>query len=74
MPESLRQAVAGKRPSRYFLPAMHGVSKIVIEKLLWKGSSQAGLFPLTETHLKHPMEANTGIDKNSCENYTRASI
>ena len=48
-------AVAGNNPSLCLRPAMQGLSNIEDEKLWWKGSSQAGLAPLTDTHLKQSM-------------------
>lgn len=55
MPAILRQAVAGKRPSRPFRPPKQGDSKRVRLPLLWNGSSQGLLSPLIETHLKQSM-------------------
>lgn len=46
------QDVAGNKPSRPFLPPIHGDSRIAVETLLWNGSSHALFAPLFETHLK----------------------
>lgn len=55
MPAILRQAVAGKRPSRPFRPPKQGDSKRARLPLLWNGSSQGLLSPSIETHLKQSM-------------------
>ena len=57
VPESLIQAEAGNKPFRPLRPPIQGLSKIFEEWLLWKGSSQAGFEPLTETHLKQSIPA-----------------
>jgi len=64
MPAILMQAVAGNSPSRPFRPPMQGDSSSAREKLLWNGSSQAGLFPLIETHLKQSIAQLPPEDKN----------
>jgi len=53
LPESFIHADAGNSPSLFFLPPMQGFSRNEDDRLLWKGSSQAGFDPLTDTHLKH---------------------
>ena len=57
VPESLIQAEAGNKPFRPLRPPIQGLSKMFEEWLLWKGSSQAGFEPLTETHLKQSIPA-----------------
>lgn len=46
------QDVAGNKPSRPFLPPIHGDSRMAVDTLLWNGSSQALFAPLFDTHLK----------------------
>lgn len=54
-PAIFMQEVAGNSPSLPLRPPIQGASRNAVETLLWKGSSQASLLPLCETHLKQSM-------------------